>query len=98
MLANASEGFCSLCNRQLSPHDGVACCRCCGAIYQVKADEPRLSTCEENSRECPHLAQLWERRRTSQGYEKARHRQNLASETPVAAKCKTFNSLSGGQA
>jgi len=55
VMAVASEGFCSLCNRELAPHDGLACCRCCGAIYSVESGRLGLSTCEEHSQGCEHL-------------------------------------------
>jgi hypothetical protein len=65
VMATAAEGFCSLCNRALSRHARVACCRCCGTVYTVEDGRLGLSTCDEHSRECAHLSELWERRRAS---------------------------------
>ena len=49
-----------MCSCALSPHDGIACCRCCGTIYVVESGRLGLSTCSEHSRECAHIADLWE--------------------------------------
>jgi len=64
-MAVASEGFCSLCNRELAPHDGLACCRCCGTVYTVETGSLGLSRCEKHSEGCEHLTALWERRGAS---------------------------------
>jgi len=69
-LASASEGFCSLCNRELSPHDGLACCTCCGTVYAVGDGRLGLSTCARHSHHCEHWDELWEQwraGRTDQG-------------------------------
>ena len=66
VTADASEGFCSLCKQELVPHDGLACCRCCGIVYSVGNDRLGLSTYDTHSRDCEHMAGLWERWRTTQ--------------------------------